>query len=211
MRRLLVMLLLATLSWATWLVWLPPKQARMPAAVDVYITPPPVANDGLWRVLTHRMVWQQGVHDLQRKLTAMGLSPQLMTRKERVALYVFDDARTFTSLAAARAAQAAWQRHGINDVDVVVKKESYGLGLGRYYIMEFAQNTEQRLRSSGLPYKRDQRKVFIPAMRFVFAPMSHSEANVLWQKLQALGLSQPIMIKDKEFKRRYMQSIHKSG
>jgi len=209
MRGMLVMLLLATLSWATWIVWVPPQQAPAPAAVDVYITPPPADTDGLWRVLTHRMVWQQGVRDLRRKLTAIGLSPHLMTRKERVALYVFDDARTFTTLAGARAAQAAWQQHGINDVDVMVKKEGYGLGLGRYYIMEFAQKTEQRLRNSGLPYQRDQRKVMIPAMRFVFAPMPRAEANALWQKLQSLGMSKPIMIKDEAFKRRYMQSTRK--
>ncbi|MDQ6975146.1 MAG: hypothetical protein Q9M22_01125 [Mariprofundaceae bacterium] len=211
MRHLLVSLLLIALSWATWMVWVSPQQAPTPAAVDVYITAPPASTDGLWRVLTHRMVWKQGVHDLQRKLASIGLTPQLITRKERVKLYTFDDARTFISVASARGAQAAWQQHGIMDVDVVVKNSGYGLGLGRYYIMEFARNTEQRLRRSGLPYKRDKRVVRIPAMRFVFPPMSRPKADTLWQKLQALGVGKPIIIRDEEFKRRYMQSEHKSG
>lgn len=206
MRNMLVIALLATLSWATWTVWVTPKQTPFPAAVDVYITAPPRATDGLWRVLTHRMVWQQAVHDLQKKLLAVGLKPRLIKRKERVKLYVFDDTRSFTSLPLAQAALAAWNRHGIRDVNIIVMKGgTYRLGLGRYYIMEYARNTEQRLQRSGLPYTRDKRVVRIPAMRFVFAPMLRPQADILWKKLQALGMSQPVIMRDEEFNQRYKE------
>jgi len=205
MRNLLVVMFLITLSWVTWKVWVPALPPPTPAAVDVYVTPPPYASNKLWQVLTHRMVWKQGVNDLQRKLSTLGLSPKLMVRKERVELYVFNDARTFHSLRDVKNALAAWHQRGIKDVDIIVLKQehAYTLALGRYYIMEYAQKTERQLQQSGLPYTQSRRTLNIPAMRFVFPPMSRSQANILWGKLQNLGLSQPVMIQADEFQRRY--------
>jgi|UPI00035EE5AC hypothetical protein len=204
MRRVLVLALLVLLAWSAWHAWVPPYPPPVPAAVDVYIEPPQPTANTLWRITTHRMVWKQGVEDLRRKLAAAGLFPQLLSRKEDVELYVFDDQRTFNSLAQAQQAQAEWHRRGIDDVDIErTKPGSYSIGLGRYYIMEFAQRNEKRLRHTGLPYQRSRRIIRIPAMRFIFPAMLRPQADALWKKLKNLGVSQPVIMQEDEFQRRF--------
>jgi len=204
MRRILVLALIIALAWSAWHAWVPPYPPPAPAAVDVYIDPPQPTANTLWRITTHRMVWKQGVQDLRRKLAAAGLHPQLLSRKEDVELYAFDDARTFTSMAQAQQAQVEWHRRGIDDVDIeVIKPGNYSIALGRYYIMEFAQQTEKRLRHTGLPYQQNRRAMRIPAMRFIFPAMLRPQADTLWKKLQNLGVSQPVIMQDDEFQRRF--------
>ncbi|MDQ6978683.1 MAG: hypothetical protein Q9M09_00730 [Mariprofundaceae bacterium] len=204
MRRLLVIALIIGLAWSAWHVWVPPYPPPVPAAVDVYIEPPQPTASTLWRITTHRMVWKQGVTDLRRQLAAAGFHPQLLQRKEDVELYAFDDKRTFKSIAQAQQAQAEWNRRGVNDVDIeVLKPGRYHISLGRYYIMEFAQQNEKKLSHTGLPYQQTRRVIRIPAMRFVFPAMLRPEADTLWKKLQNLGVSQPLIMQDDEFQRRF--------
>ena len=81
----------------------------------------------------------------------------------------------------------------------------YRVGLGRFYLTEYAEELEQRLKKLGKPYRYEQRTVVIPTYRFVFPPMHKQQADKLWHGLQALGVGNPILIKASEYKRLYGQ------
>ncbi len=202
-RRLLVVLLVTLLSWLAWSAWIPDPPPEEPVAVEIYVQPPPSDAHARWRVLTHRMVWKQAVADLQRTLRHAGLRPSLLRRREAVELFVFDDARKFSSRKAAMDACAAWRAHGVECDVQRLDSRLFILAVGRFYIPEFARQHERKLQDSGLPYRVTQRTVRIPTMRFVFPPMPRQQAEALWRKLRSMGLGQPVMLEEEAYRELY--------
>jgi hypothetical protein len=62
---------------------------------------------------------------------------------------------------------------------------------------------QERLKRIGKPYRYERRTVIIPAYRFVFNPMEKDKATKSWQKLQNLGIAEPVMMRESEFQKLY--------
>ena len=200
--RLLIIALISGACWLAWLAWLPEQLPVAPVAVEIYVPPSEEDDGSRWRVVTQRMVWKEAVEDLRRRLQRYGLKAELMTRKEEVPLFVFDDARVFTTLAAASQACLAWRRRGI-ECDPQKQDQRYKLAIGRYYIPEYARKHEQKLQQSGLAYTLDERTIRIPVMRFIFPAMPHKQAQAVWQQLRQMGVTQPVLMRQQDFERMY--------
>lgn len=211
MRTLFVSALILALASIAWMIWVPSTQAPSPAAVDLYVTPPAIDDNVAWRVVTHRMVWKKGVEDLQKKLRSSKLEPKLLTRREDVDLHAFDDARIFPDRQQAQQAQRVWKQHGFAIDLQALAGGKFRIGLGRFYIMEYARTMEQQLIASELPYQYEKRTIKIPTMRFYFAPMLRPQAEILWKTLQSLGIGQPVIMQASEFNRRYFSGRQKAA
>jgi len=75
----------------------------------------------------------------------------------------------------------------------------YMLGLGRFYLPEYAQLRQETLKTLKKPYKYTQDTKIIPTYRFIFPALSESEAEVLWKNIQDMGAINPVMMTENEF------------
>lgn len=156
-----------------------------------------------WRVITRRMVWKKGFDDLLARLKDKELSPSVIAREEPVELHAYDDVHLFHSFGEANQAKQEWKSKGF-EADVLETGDGlYRVGLGRYYLNEYAEELEQRLKQKDLPYRYQRRTLVIPSYRLVFPVMPKKQAQQLWKQLRNLGVSNPILMPAKEFDRLY--------
>lgn len=204
MKRLAATLLVAACALVAWQAWQPPYTAEKNAPVRSAIPQNEQIQPQMWRVMTQRMVWKQAVDAMQERLLAAGLELAVVRRKEPVELHAFDDAATFETSQAAEKARAVWQERGIQ-ADVSKLEQGYGVSLGRFYLIDYAERMQARLKEIGAPYQYARRTVTIPAYRFVSAAMEKAETEKLWQTLQDMGIGNPVLIPDSRYLALYGQ------
>ncbi len=207
MKRALVWLIMMATIIVTWLAWNPPMIQTHSNAVYLPIPNIKPLDTGPWRVITRRMVWKKGVDDMYKRLVATGLSPEVIERPEPIELHAFDDVGVFKTFAEAAKIKAVWQKLGV-DADVLkhLTKDNqtvFKVGLGRFYLLEYAKRMQKQLQQTKRPYQYEQRTVIIPAYRFVFPPMDKDDAEVLWKRLQDMGVGDPVIIQQQEFEKLY--------
>jgi len=188
------------LCWLTWNIWLPPATITEQADVRAWLPERPdmgMQDQEMWRVFTKRMVWDKAATAFQERLKESGIEAIVLKRKESVMLHVFDDPRHFNSRNEAVKAQKAWK---IEEVDLLKRKDdSYMLGLGRFYIAEYAQKRQKNLDKNGTKYTYKKQLKVIPTYRFVFPSLPEPEAQTLWKNIQKIGAVDPIMMPTNEF------------
>jgi len=173
----------------------------------------------LWRVVTHRVISNEGIHALQQRLAGMGLDPVSIHTTEEMTMHAFDDAALFSSRAQAQVVAAFWQQHDIDTNIIKAAKGTYLLALGRYYQSNYAALLQQQLDRAGRPYRYQQRKVPIPVVRFTFPASPKGQADALWKKLNSTGIVMPVEISEQQFNTLYKsarlvptaQSAHREG
>jgi hypothetical protein len=226
MQRIGQGLTLIILAGLAWFVWQPPAPAPSPVAVYAPIPELPVSNQPTkpaatspnkvvlqapklpqWRVVTRRIVWSAAVKALEERLKEAELSPIKLKRKEPVIMHAFDDAALFRTAKAAEAARKKWLKANIEatviKANIEVNKDIYMVGLGRFFLTEYAEQIQNRLKQIGKPYRYERRTVTIPVYRFTFPARHKREAEKLWQQLQDLGVATPVLMPEKEFQKAY--------
>jgi len=204
----------ALLGWLAWLAWQPPagtpplRQVRPPVPEPPAMRPPARhatkhPADGLWRVVTHRFVWQQAAQEMQRRLAALGAPVIVIARKEDVELHAFDDARLFRHREDALRAKKAWEKQGFDASLVRSDDARFGVALGRLYLAAHARRLQARLAASGMRYRYQRRLVHIATWRFTFPPAPRPKAEALWRKVQQMGVADPALMPEREFRRIY--------
>jgi hypothetical protein len=148
------------------------------------------------------MVWKEAIASLRDRLYKEGFETQLIVKQEPIELHAFDDARVFKSQASAEKVKNEWRKKKI-EAEVLKREITYVVGLGRFYLTSYAEQMQERLKRIGMPYHYERRTVTIPAYRFVFNPMNKEEATRSWQKLQDLGIADPVMIRESEYQKVY--------
>ncbi len=200
LKNIIGILSVLALSWLAWKAWFPPEFAHEQKDVRVFIPERPnlgSLEEEKWRVFTKRMVWKKAVDELQAKFREHNMNPILLERREAVQLHVFDDPRTFVSHEEAQAALQAWN---IDGVDILRRKDGkYMLGLGRFYLPEYAKLRQEALRALKKPFKYSQETKIIPTYRFIFPALSEKEAETLWKNIQDMGAINPVMMTENEF------------
>jgi len=161
------------------------------------------AEDTLWRVVSQRIILSDAAQTLQRKLQAMGLQPQLFVRREAVKLHVFDDPAIYHSHTAVEAARAQWQQLGI-DADIYpLPGHRFRIGLGRYYLDEYALARQQQLSAVGHAFTYRRMQKTIPVYRLTFPPGQRNEAKKLWQSLHRTGMGNAVLMPETAFDKLY--------
>jgi len=193
--------------YATWIAWHPPMPPAPQAPIHIAIPDLQPLESGKWRIITHRMVWKKAVDDMKKRLLDSGFKTTLIEKREPVELHAFDDPRIVDSFKKAGKIKAGWEKKGI-DADVLKYKDDDGktmfkVGLGRFYLSEYAQRTERQIKKLKKPYNYARRTVVIPSYRFVFPAVSKNEAKILWKRLQNIGVGEPVMIQAAEFDKLY--------
>jgi len=200
LKNILGLTIVVGLGWLAWHSWFPGELRTEQTDVSAYIPERPNLGNlehEKWRVFTKRMVWKKAVDDLQAKFKEHNMEPIILSRKEAVQLQVFDDPRSFVSHADAEAAKKDWH---IDGVDVLRRNDGkYMLGLGRFYLPEYAQLRQKELQTLKKPYKYSQETKIIPTFRFIFPALSEAEAEVLWKNIQDIGAINPVMMRENEF------------
>jgi len=157
----------------------------------------------LWRVVSQRITLPEAAHTLQKKLQKAGLQPQLFIRHEAIELHVFDDPNIYRSHAAAEAARARWQQQGI-DADIYpMTDHRFHIGLGRYYLDEYALVLQQQLQAGGHAFTYRRMQKTIPVYRLTFPPGKRRNAEQLWQTLHHTGLGNPVLMPETAFRELY--------
>jgi len=232
MQKIGQVLTLIVLAGVAWFVWQPPAPAPNPAAVyapmpEAPLVTPVIQPEGSpdteqadpdavpeiapplpqWRVVTRRIVWKAAVNTLEERLNEAELAPIKIKRKEPVIMHAFDDASLFRTQAAAEAARKKWLKEHIEatviKANIEVNKDIYMVGLGRFFLTEYAEQIQNRLKQIGKPYRYERRTVTIPVYRFSFPARDKREAEKLWQQLQDLGVATPVLMPEKEFQKAY--------
>jgi len=219
--------LLLGLLLLAWFIWQPPAPAPGPEPVIAMLPEPPPQKpeaprrqaepakpvaaspkkQHLWRVVTRRIVWSAAVKTLEKRLKEAGLEPIRLKRREPVIMHAFDDATLFATREAAEKARREWLKKNIEatviKANIEVGKDIYMVGLGRFYLTEYAEQVQNRLKAIGKPYRYERRTVTIPVYRFSFAPLPKREAEKLWQQLQDMGVATPVLMPEAEFQKAY--------
>lgn len=198
MKRLAAGLLVAVCAVIAWQAWQPPASTDRQGTVRAAIPQNGPAKQEKWRVLTHRMVWKQAATAMQERLTKAGIKLTRIQRKEPVELHAFDDPGTFKTQQAAEKVKAIWRKKGIK-AEVLKREITYGVGLGRFYLVDYAERMQAQLKKTGLPYQYERRTVVIPAFRFVSGKMDKAEAEKLWRTLQDMGIASPVLISESRY------------
>ncbi len=200
LKNIIGILSVLVLSWLAWAAWFPPEFTHEQSDVRVFIPERPNLGSlehEKWRVFTKRMVWKKAVDELQAKFKEHNMDPIILERREAVQLHVFDDPRTFVSNAEAQAALKEWK---IDSVDILRRKDGkYMLGLGRFFLPEYAKLRQEALQALKKPFKYSQETKIIPTYRFIFPALSEKEAEVLWKNIQDMGAINPVMMTENEF------------
>ena len=207
MKRFFLYLLVAGAVILAWQAWHPAPLVHR--AMEVRYSIPNIAPEdgGLWRVVTRRMVWKKAATSMRQQLHDLGYGISKVQKREPVELYAFDDPEVFTKKSTAYQRKTWWEAHGV-DADVLELKSDgkvrhYRVELGRYYMRAYAQEAEKHLKASGRVYRYQKRQVVIPTYRFAFLAMSKSEAEIVWKRLQNLGIADPVMLRQEKFNELY--------
>jgi len=191
--------LLCLLLWAGWAVWEPPTVSARSQAVLISLPERPGDASGLWRVLTRRMIVPKAAEAMGKSLLEHGFPVIPLTHQETVELHAFDDPRKFTNREDAVHARDAWKKAGF-EAELIRPDEQFGVALGRLYLAAYVQQLQRRLEKGKRPYAYHRRQLSIPAWRFTFAPASYAEARALWLKVQAMGVADPVLIRESRFR-----------
>ena len=202
MKHLPVAVAMIIAAWLAWQAWQPP--VAPPAQLSVKGSLPQKIGAGpeMWRIVTKRMVWKEAIASLRDRLYREGFETQLIVKKEPIELHAFDDPGIFKTQAAAEKVKTVWRKRKI-DAEVLKREITYIVGLGRFFLTSYAEQMQERLKRIGKPYRYERRTVIIPAYRFVFNPMEKDKATKSWQKLQNLGIAEPVMMRESEFQKLY--------
>jgi len=212
MKALVRSLLVLALLWLTWIAWQPPQTTVHQQAVKATLPAMPSGagstdNRDQWRVVTRRIVWGEAVKTLEQRFGEAGLTPIKIKTREPVIMHAFDDGRIFQDFKEAAKIKSEWEKQKV-DADVIkvsieVGKTVYMVGLGRFYLTEYAEQMQNRLRQVGKPYRYEQRTVELPVWRFTFPPSDKASAAKLWEKLQDLGVASPTLMPQDKFEEIY--------
>ena len=202
MKHLPIAVAMILAAWLAWQAWQPPVSP--PAQISVKGTLPQKVDAGpeMWRIVTKRMVWKEAIASLRDRLYKEGFETQLIVKEEPIELHAFDDPGVFKTQAEAEKVKAVWRKRKV-EAEVLKREITYIVGLGRFFLTSYAEQMQERLKRVGKPYKYERRTVIIPAYRFVFNPMEKEEATKSWQKLQNLGIAEPVMMRETEFQKVY--------
>ncbi|MDQ6954537.1 MAG: hypothetical protein Q9M20_03750 [Mariprofundaceae bacterium] len=207
MKNILVLMILGVTSGLTWQAWNPPEIQTQLRQNRLLIPDIQAPEETLWRVVTRRMVWKQAVADMKNRLLKEGFEPEQIQRREPVELHAFDDPRTFKTQAEARKVKAMWEEKGI-EADVLKhqtdnNKSVFKVGLGRFYISEYAERTQDQIKKTKQAYSYERRTIRIPSYHFVFPAMHQDKAESLWKRLQNIGVTDPVIVQQREFDKLY--------
>jgi len=207
MKRLVTFILVTACIALTWQAWNPPVVQNHVTRIHMSIPDTPSLNAGPWRVMTRRMISKQAVHGMLERLLEAGFQPKLIQKRELVELHAFDDPQIFKTQSEAAKIKAKWRAMGI-EADVLhhLTKDDekvFKVGLGRFYMSEYAEAMQEQLKKSNQPYNYERRMVSIPSYHFIFPEMTKNEAEILWKRLQNLGLADPIIMQQSKFKSLY--------
>ncbi len=207
MKRLFMFIFIAAMISLTWLAWNPPIVQNHLTRIHMPIPDIHSLDAGSWRVMTRRMISKQAVHGMQKRLSDVGFHPELIQKREPVELHAFDDPRIFKTQSEAGKVKAKWRALGV-EADVLHHlskddKKVFKVGLGRFYMSEYAESMQEKLKRSKQPYNYERRTVSIPSYHFIFPAMTKGEAEILWKRLQNMGIADPVIMQQSEFKRLY--------
>ncbi len=199
-KNIIALALLGLLICSAWVIWRMP--ANSPRVSQIRFTLPghPDAKPRLWRVVTRRMVWKQAAAAMQKRLRESGLRVVPIVRREAVEVHAFNDIRSFASRDAAERARDEWEKHGF-EANVITGKGRFGVALGRVYLDAYAQQLREQLEKKGRKYHYDRHLVNIRTWRFTFPAASHAQALELWRRVQKLGVADPALMPETQFKR----------
>ncbi|HKI60307.1 MAG TPA: hypothetical protein VKA23_04665 [Mariprofundaceae bacterium] len=202
MKHLPIAVAMMIAGWLAWQAWQPPLSP--PAQISVKGALPEKVDAGpeMWRIVTKRMVWKKAIAAMRDRLYKEGFETQLIVKQEPIELHAFDDPGVFKTQAEAEKVKKVWRKKKI-EAEVLKREITYIVGLGRFFLTSYAEQMQERLKRIGKPYKYERRTVTIPAYRFVFNPMEKAEATKSWQKLQNLGIAEPVMMRESEFQKLY--------
>jgi len=213
MRKLLALCWVGLASFVAWRAWNPPVWLNQAQVLVLSIPNIAPLDAGKWRVVTRRMVWKKAVDGMQRQLHTLDYSLTLIRKREPVELHAFDDVRLFSTKKEAYAAKTWWERQGIDadvlDVSPSGGKPAYRVELGRYYLSAYAEDAQKKIEQAGKPYRYQKRQVMIPSYRFAFPAMTKSEAEILWRRLQNMGIADPVMMQASKFDSLYQAYVSK--
>jgi len=220
MKKIPLIILTIALLALVWLAWQSPTPAPGPASVQAELPPNPDVNKNrattnhtteqtgqLWRVITRRVLSDDGARALKYRLESLGLKPITLQNTEEVTMHAFDDAVLFKSKEQASAIAEFWQQHYIETTVIKAAPGIYLLGLGRLYQAKYAEEMQKELDKVGRKYRYQQRIVPIPVKRFTFAPRDKQSAAMLWKQLDVTGVIMPVLMSETQFQQRYSDSI----
>lgn len=220
MKNIWRVILTIALSALVWLAWQSPMPAPGPASTQTELPPNPEANKTsntnnhktgltgqLWRVITRRVLSDEGIRALKYRLKNIGLKPITLLNTEEVTMHAFDDAMLFKSKKKASAIARFWQQHHVETTVIKAAPGVYLLGLGRLYQAKYAEVMQKELDKVGRKYRYQQRIVPIPVRRFTFAPRDKQSATVLWKKLDVTGVMMPVLMPETQFQKLYGNSL----
>ena len=196
MRSIFSLLLAGLLIWLAWVSWQPPASQNLPQNRP-HISVPEDESEP-WHVITRKIISKPSAESMQKRLAQAGLKPVRITRREVVELYAFDGARTFPARKEAVQALAEWKKLKL-DANIMKTNDAYSISLGRFYMAEYTLRMHARLKKSGKPYRYEKRKVSIPVYRFSISSDNATDARALWQKVQELGIAEPVLMPEKQF------------
>lgn len=198
LKRGFSLLLLALLAWAGWMAWQAPAISVGERPVMQSLPDRPGDAVELWRVVTRRMIVPKAADELGDSLRERGLAAIRVQHQEEVELHAFDDPRSFATREDALRVRAAWRKAGF-EAELIRPDERFGVALGRLYMAAYAQQLQSRLQASGRPFTYHRRQLFISTWRFTFAPQPYAEAVKLWSKVQAMGVADPVLMRESRF------------
>lgn len=202
MKQPLVIAAMIAAAWLAWQAWQPPTPITSTSTVRSVVPENKYAGPELWRIVTKRMVWKKAISSMRDRLYKEGFETQLIVKREPVELHTFDDPHSYKTLAEAEKAKENWRKKKI-DAEVIKREVTFTVALGRFYLTSYAEQMQERLKRIGKPYRYDKRTVVIPAYRFVFNPMEKDEATKSWERLQNLGIADPVMMRESEYQKVY--------
>jgi len=207
MKRLFMLIFITATISLTWLAWNPPIVQNHLTRIHMPIPDIQSLDAGPWRVMTRRMISKQAVDGMKARLLDAGFHPELIQKREPVELHAFDDPRIFKKQSEAGKVKAKWRALGV-EADVLhhLTKDDekvFKVGLGRFYMSEYAESMQEQLKRSKQPYNYERRTVSIPSYHFIFPAMTKGEAEILWKRLQNMGIADPVIMQQNEFERLY--------
>ncbi|RME38038.1 MAG: hypothetical protein D6794_06000, partial [Deltaproteobacteria bacterium] len=105
----------------------------------------------------------------------------------------------------------AWEQKGFEASLIRPDETHYGIALGRLYLAAYARQLQEKLTTSDMRYRYERRLVHIPTWRFTFPPAPEPEAEALWQRIQAMGVADPVLMPESEFQSLYRNPSKPQG
>ncbi|OIO70942.1 MAG: hypothetical protein COW19_06390 [Zetaproteobacteria bacterium CG12_big_fil_rev_8_21_14_0_65_55_1124] len=199
LRQMISVLVLGLLLWAGWEAWQPPSVTNASRAAVQALPERPGDASELWRVVTRRMIVSKSAEAMGKSMLERGLPAMSLEHQEDVELHAFDDPRTFKVRDDAVRARNEWRKAGF-DAELIKPDERFGVALGRLYLEAYAQQMQRRLEKANRPYTYERRQLHISTWRFTFAPAPYAEARELWTRVQALGVADPVLMRESRFR-----------